>query len=173
MAGGYKALLQLRESGVIRAFGVGINDADWCVRFAEAGDFDLFMLAGRYTLLDQSAHHRLLPLCHERGIGIVLAAPFNSGILATGARPGATFFYAEVPPELMARTRAIEAIAARHGVALAAAALQFPLREAPILSVVGGSRDPAELKANLAHVQAPIPEAFWAELAHHGFMPQG
>ncbi len=172
MAGGYKALLRLRESGVIRAFGVGINDAEWCVRFAEAGDFDLFMLAGRYTLLDQSAHDRLLPLCRERGIGIVLAAPFNSGILATGAKPGATFFYTEAPPQLMQRTARIEHVAQAHGVALPAAALQFPLRQNVVLSVVAGSRDVAELSANLGHVQAAIPEAFWQELAHQDLMPR-
>ena len=173
MDGGYKALLQLRKSGAIRAFGVGINDAEWCVRFAEAGDFDLFMLAGRYTLLDHSAHDRLLPLCRERGIGIVLAAPFNSGILATGAKPGATFFYTEAPPELMQRTARIAQVAAAHGVALPAAALQFPLRQAEVLTVVAGSRTVAELEANLGHVQAAIPKAFWQELAHQGLMPRG
>jgi D-threo-aldose 1-dehydrogenase len=173
MKGGYRALLALRESGTIHAFGVGINDAHWCERFAEAGDFDLFMLAGRYTLLDHSAHDRLLPLCRERGIGILLAAPFNSGILATGAQPGATFFYTEASAGLMARTKRIEAIAASHGVALPAAALQFPLRSDVVLAVVAGSRTPAEVTANIAHVTSDIPAAFWAELAHQGLMPPG
>ncbi len=173
MRGGYRALLALRESGTIKAFGVGINDAGWCERFAEAGDFDLFMLAGRYTLLDHSAHDRLLPLCRERGIGVLLAAPFNSGILATGAKPGATFFYDEASPELMARTAKIEAIAADHGVALPAAALQFPLRSDVVLAVVAGSRTADEVRANLAHVTSAIPADFWTELAHQGLMPPG
>lgn len=173
MRGGYRALLALRESGTISAFGVGINDAGWCERFAEAGDFDLFMLAGRYTLLDYSAHDRLLPLCRERGIGVLLAAPFNSGILATGAQPGATFFYDEASPELMARTARIEAIAADHGVTLPAAALQFPLRSDVVLAVVAGSRTASEVRANLAHVTSAIPADFWAELAHQGLMPPG
>lgn len=171
MDGGYRALVELREAGVIKAFGVGINDAAWCVRFAEAGDFDLFMLAGRYTLLDHSAQEAMLPLCQERGIGVVVAAPFNSGILATGARPGATFFYTEAPADLMARTARIEAVCAAHGVPLPAAALQFPLRHQAVLSVVAGSRTPDELAANVAHVTRPIAADFWAELAHEGLIP--
>lgn len=170
MDGGYRALAELRKAGVIKAFGVGINDAAWCVRFAEAGDFDLFMLAGRYTLLDQSAQEALLPLCRERGIGVVLAAPFNSGILATGARPGATFFYAEAPAELMARTRRIETVCEAHGVSLPAAALQFPLRQEAVLSVVAGSRTADEVAANVAHVTHPVPADFWAELEHEGLI---
>ena len=173
MEGGHRALVELRDAGAIKAFGVGINDADWCVRFAEAGDFDLFMLAGRYTLLDQSAQDKLLPLCEKRGIGMVLAAPFNSGILATGARPGATFFYEEAPAELMARTRRIESVCEAHGVPLPAAALRFPLRQAPVLSVVAGSRSADEVAANVAHVTHPIPADFWAELAHEGLIRQG
>jgi len=171
MAGGYKALLRLREERVVKAFGVGINDAYWCMRFAEAGDFDLFMLAGRYTLLDHSAQDGLIALCRRRGIGIILAAPFNSGILATGAQPGATFFYSEAPPEMMQRTARIEAVCRNHGVALPAAALQFPLRQDVVLAVVAGSRDEAELDANLGHITAEIPADFWRELVHQGLMP--
>lgn len=171
MDGGYRALVELRDAGVIRAFGVGINDASWCVRFAEEGDFDLFMLAGRYTLLDQSACDALLPLCLERGIGIVLAAPFNSGILATGAQPGATFFYTEAPAELMEQTRRIEAVCSAHGVPLPAAALQFPLQHEAVLSVVAGSRTASEVVGNIAHLKHPVPDDLWRELQHEGLMP--
>jgi D-threo-aldose 1-dehydrogenase len=95
-----------------------------------------------------------------------MAAPFNSGILATGARPGATFFYVEADPGIMERTRKIEAVCDRHGVALAAAALQFPLAHPAVASVVTGIRSAAEADANLAHCRAPIPRALWDELKH-------
>jgi D-threo-aldose 1-dehydrogenase len=122
------------------------------------------MLAGRYTLLDHTAEQSFLPLCAGRGIGVLMAAPFNSGILATGAVPGATYFYQPADAEIVARVQRIEAVCARHGVALAAAALQFPLRNPAITSVVTGMRDPDEARANLAHMQAEIPAAFWDEL---------
>ena len=140
------------------------------MRFAADGDFDCFMLAGRYTLLDHSALDSFMPDCQRRGISVLMAAPFNSGILATGARPGATFFYVEADAEIMARTRRIDAVCARHGVAIAAAALQFPLAHPAVASVVTGMRNASEAKANLAHCRAPIPRAFWDELKHQGLI---
>ena len=111
-----------------------------------------------------------MPECERRGIAVLMAAPFNSGILASGARPGATFFYAEAEAEIMARTRRIEAVCARHGVALAAAALQFPLAHPAVASVVTGMRSEAEASANLAHCRENIPSAFWDELKHEGLI---
>ena len=166
MGGAYRALHELRAAGAVKAIGVGVNDWSILERFAADGDFDCFMLAGRYTLLDHTALDSFLPDCARRNIGVLMAAPFNSGILATGARPGATYFYTEAEPEIVERTRRIEAVCARHGVALAAAALQFPLAHPTIASVVTGMRSKAEAAANLAHCRAFIPAAFWDELKH-------
>jgi D-threo-aldose 1-dehydrogenase len=106
----------------------------------------------------------------RRNISVLMAAPFNSGILATGARPGATFFYTEAEPEIMARTQRIEAVCARHGVGLAAAALQFPLAHPVIASVVTGMRNPREVAENLASCRVAIPAAFWHEMKHEGLI---
>jgi D-threo-aldose 1-dehydrogenase len=166
MEGAHRALVELRAAGAIKAFGVGVNDWSILMRFAADGDFDCFMLAGRYTLLDHSALDAFLPDCGRRRIAVLMAAPFNSGILATGATPGATFFYQPAEADIVDRTRRIEAVCARHGVALAAAALQFPLGHPAVASVVTGMRSAAEVDANCAHVAAPIPAAFWDELKH-------
>ncbi len=166
MDGAHRALAELRAAGTIKAFGVGVNDWEILLRFAADGDFDCFMLAGRYTLLDHSAHATFMPDCIRRGISVLMAAPFNSGILATGAKPGATFFYTEADADVMSRTRQIEAVCARHRVALAAAALQFPLAHPAVASVVTGMRRATEIDANRAHCKATIPRAFWDELKH-------
>ncbi len=170
MKGAYPALDELRRTGAIKAIGVGVNDWSILERFAADGDFDCFMLAGRYTLLDHTALESFLPMCERRGIAVMMAAPFNSGILATGARPGATYFYQEAAPDIAARVSRMEAVCARHGVALAAAALQFPLAHPAIASVVTGMRSAAEAADNLAHMLAPIPAAFWAEMKHEGLV---
>jgi D-threo-aldose 1-dehydrogenase len=172
MTGAYRALAELRAAGQVEAIGVGVNNCAVCLDFADAGRFDLFMLAGRYTLLDDTGAHELFPRCLADGIGILLAGPFNSGILATGAAAGATYFYAEAPPEILARTRAIEEVCAGHGVALPAAALQFTAAHPAVTSVVTGARSPAEIAANLGHWQAPIPAAFWAELEGEGLIAE-
>ncbi|MEO8849162.1 MAG: aldo/keto reductase [Casimicrobiaceae bacterium] len=164
MNGGYRALVELRDAGVIRAIGVGVNDWEILLRFAADGDFDCFMLAGRYTLLDHTAIERFMPDCERRGISVLMAAPFNSGILATGATPGATFFYTAAEPEVIDRTQRIARICERHAVALPAAALQFPLAHPAVASVVAGMRSADEVIANLAHLRAPIPAAMWQEL---------
>jgi len=166
MSGAYRALDDLRAAGSVKAIGVGVNDWSILERFAKDGVFDCFMLAGRYTLLDHTALDTFLPDCSRRGIGVLMAAPFNSGILATGARPGATYFYQPVEPDIAARVARIEAICARHGVAIAAAALQFPLAHPAIASVVTGMGTPHEAADNLAHCRAAIPGAFWDELKH-------
>jgi D-threo-aldose 1-dehydrogenase len=170
MAGGYRALDKLRSEGVIKAIGVGVNDNGILVRFAEAGDFDCFMLAGRYTLLEQSPLDELFPLCERKGISIVAAAPFNSGILATGAKAGAKYFYTDAPDDVLDRTRRIEAVCDRHSVPLPAAALQFALGHPVVASVAAGSSSAAEVAANASMTTLPIPADFWAELKSEGLI---
>jgi D-threo-aldose 1-dehydrogenase len=173
MAGAYRALSDLRAQGVIRAIGVGVNDWEILLRFAADGDFDCFMLAGRYTLLDHSAGARFMPECARRGIGVLMAAPFNSGILATGPVSGATYFYQDADAGIVARTKRIVAVCERHGVALPAAALQFPLANPAVASVVTGMPAATEVAANVAHMRAPIPPDFWRELVQEKLIDAG
>ena len=164
MAGGYQALVRLREQGVTKAIGVGVNNWQILVRCSDSGDFDCFLLAGRYSLLEQGALANFLPLCQARGIGVIVGAPFNSGILAHGARPGATYNYLEPPPEVSARVAAMERVAARHGVSLAAAALQFPLGHPAVTAVLPGPRSATQVDRAVAAFREDIPSAFWLEL---------
>lgn len=170
MSGGYRALLRLREEKTIGAIGVGVNEWQACQRFAEAGDFDCFLLAGRYTLLEQAALDSFLPLCVARNIAIIIGGPFNTGILATGAIADATYNYRPAPTDVRERVRRIETICRDHGVALASAALQFPLHHPAVASVIPGARSAAEVAANVAALEAPIPAALWAELKRAGLL---
>jgi D-threo-aldose 1-dehydrogenase len=132
--------------------------------FATAGDFDYFLVAGRYTLLDQDSMARLLPLCEQHSISLVIGGPYNSGILATGAVTGATYDYRPAKQQVLERVRGIQAVCARHGVSLQAAALQFPLHHPSVAAIIPGARSIAEVEANLAFSQEPIPPQFWLEL---------
>lgn len=172
MAGGYRALRKLRDEGVIRAFGAGVNEWQPCQWLAERGDFDIFLLAGRYTLLEQEALESFLPLAEARGIGVVIGGPYNSGILATGPRPGAFYNYDPAPPEIIEKVARIEAVCARHQVRLVDAAFQFPLRHPAVLSVIPGGQGVAEMESNLAAAAAEMPAALWAELKAAGLMRQ-
>jgi D-threo-aldose 1-dehydrogenase len=164
MAGGYRAMVELREQGAVRAIGAGINETAACQDLAERGDFDCFLLAGRYTLLEQAALDEFLPLCERRNIALIIGGAYNTGILATGAVEGAYFQYAPAPPEIMARVRRIEAVCARHGVRLPTAALQFPLGHPAVATVIPGTRSPEEVAQNVEIFAPSIPAAFWAEL---------
>lgn len=157
----YPALDSLRAQGVIGAIGAGMNQARMLATFARECDFDCFLLAGRYTLIDQTALSELLPLCVRRNISIILGGPYNSGILATGARPGALFNYRAAAPEWIERTRRVESLCVRHGVPLRAAALQFPLRHPAIAAVIPGCRSAAEVEETAAMFHHPVPDAFW------------
>lgn len=170
MNGGYRALDELRRAGLVKAIGVGVNDSGILMRFADAGDFDCFMLAGRYTLLDQSPLDDLLPLCERRGISIIAAAPFNSGILATGATRNAKYFYADAPEEILSRTRKIEGVCTRFQVPLASAAIHFPLRHPAVASVALGCSSPQEVKTNLDHLMRPVPADLWDALKNEGLI---
>jgi D-threo-aldose 1-dehydrogenase len=161
--GAYRALDRLRSEGTIKAVGAGMNQAEMLARFAREADFDCFLLAGRYTLLDRSGAQELLPLCAERNIAIIAGGVFNSGLLAD-PRPGATFNYHAAPAELVRRAQDLAQICRRHGVELKAAALQFPLRHPAIPSVLTGCRSVAEVEENVRMATMALPDGIWAEV---------
>jgi D-threo-aldose 1-dehydrogenase len=160
LAGAFRALRRLRDEGVVRAIGVGMNQTELLVRFAREADPDCFLVAGRWTVLDRSAGDELLPLCAERGIDVIAGGVFNSGILAGGT----TFDYAAAPPGVVARVDDLEATCARHGVPLAAAAVQFPARHRAVRTVLVGCRSPGEVDEDVRLASLEIPERLWSEL---------
>jgi len=164
MDGAYRALDRLRAEGAIRAIGVGINEAEICARFAAAGDFDTVLMAGRYSLLEQGGAETFLPLALRKGIGVILGGVYNSGILATGAIPGARYNYRPAPPAILERVRRIEAVCRAHGVALADAALRFAMAHPAVSSVVLGAVSPDEVARNVAALARPIPAGLWSDL---------
>lgn len=170
MDGGYGALVSLRDQGVIKAFGAGVNEWQPCQWMAERGDFDMFLLAGRYTLLEQEALESFLPLCEAQGTGVVIGGPYNSGILATGPKQGAHYNYEPAPQDVLARVGEIEKICTRHGIRLVDAAFQFPLRHPAVVSVVPGGQGLAEMNSNIEAESADIPEALWSDLKSAGLM---
>ena len=171
LQGAYKALDQLRSDGVIRAVGAGMNQAEMLARFAREGNFDCFLLAGRYTLLDQVALDELLPLCVERGIAIIAGGVYNSGILAD-PKPGARYNYVTAPAPLLQRAQKIRSVCGRHGVPLKAAAVQFPLGHPAVSCVVVGCRSAAHLDESLEMFEMAIPPALWQELKSEGLLPE-
>jgi D-threo-aldose 1-dehydrogenase len=168
--GGWKALDELRRCGDVQAIGAGANDTASCLRLTQLADPDVFLLAGRYTLLDQCALDDLLPRCEARGIGVVIGGPFNSGILATGPVAGAWYDYGPAPEHILERVRRIEAICATHGVPLAAAALRFPLLHPAVQSVIPGAKTRDEVARNLALADLAIPATLWADLRTAGLI---
>lgn len=162
--GAYPALERLRSEGVISAVSAGMNQWEMLARFAREGDFDCFLLAGRYSLLDQSALDELLPICTEKNIGIMAGGTYNSGILAKGAKPGATYNYGEAPADIMQKAQAIEAVAERHGVDVKAAASQFVFAHPAITCIIPGTRQPARVEENFNLLIDEIPSAFWDDL---------
>ncbi|MCS6780732.1 MAG: aldo/keto reductase [Geminicoccaceae bacterium] len=173
LEGAWPVLADLRAAGVIRAIGLGVNAVAPCVRLAQDADPDLFLLAGRYTLLEQGGLDDLLPLARRKGFSILLGGPFNSGILATGAVPGARYDYKPAPPAILERVRGIERVCARHGVPLKAAAIQFPLGLAEVAAIVPGAVRPEEVVENRALIGHPIPAGFWDELEALGLLAPG
>jgi D-threo-aldose 1-dehydrogenase len=170
LEGAYKALDKLRSDGVISAVGAGMNQAEMLTRFAREANFDCFLLAGRYTLLDQVALKELLPVCIERGVAIIAGGVYNSGILAD-PKPGAHYNYETAPAELIQRAQRIHAVCARHGVPIKAAAIQFPLGHPAVTCVVVGCRSVAQLDESIAMFELDIPPAMWAELKAEGLLP--
>jgi D-threo-aldose 1-dehydrogenase len=170
MEGAHRALVELRTQGVVKAIGVGLNEADMCERFAREGDFDVMLLAGRYSLLEQPGLERFLPLATEKRIGVMLGGVFNSGVLATGAVPGARYNYRPVPPDVLARVERIEAVCRAHAVPIAQAALHFPLGHPAVSSLVLGSVVPDEVRRNVAALARPVPAGLWADLKSEGLL---
>lgn len=166
MTGGLKALTEMKAEGLIGAYGIGVNETAVLMAAMERGEWDCFLLAGRYTLLEQHALDDLLPLCTERRTSIICGGPYNSGLLAGGT----TWNYADAPAELIARRDRLAAIAAAHGVSLRAAALQFPLAHPAVASVIPGGRTPAETDDNLARLAEPVPADLWNELRHENLL---
>jgi D-threo-aldose 1-dehydrogenase len=163
LSGAYRALDRLRAEGTIGAVGAGMNQAEMLVRFARDADFDCFLLAGRYTLLDRTGARELLPLCAERGISIVAGGVFNSGILAN-PMPGGTFNYQAAPLDIVERAQRLAAICKRHGVELKAAAIQFPLRHPAVAVVLTGCRSVAEVEENVRMFRTRVPDELWRDL---------
>ena len=160
----YPALDELRAQKAVKAIGAAMNQWQMLYDFAAEGDFDCFLLAGRYTLLEQEPALKFLPRCEEKGIRVIIGGPYNSGILATGAVEGAYYNYLPATPEVLDRTRRIQHVCARHNVSLQAAALQFPFGHSSIASIIPGARSAAEIEANVSFFEEAIPDDFWTDL---------
>lgn len=166
--GGYRALDELRRTGVVKAIGIGVNEKAVLIEAMGFGDWDVFLLAGRYTLLEQAPLDDLLPLCVERGTSIIVGGPLNSGILAGRD----TWNYAAAPAEIVERVKRIQAVCDAHNVPLPAAALQFPLAHPAICAVIPGPRLATEFDANLPLFRMPIPAGLWSDLRSAGLLRQ-
>ncbi|EJN12709.1 putative oxidoreductase, aryl-alcohol dehydrogenase like protein [Bradyrhizobium sp. YR681] len=163
VAGAFRALQRLRSEGTVKAIGAGMNQSEMLVRFAEAVPVDCFLLAGRYTLLDQGALDALFPVCQARHIGILLGGIYNSGILAN-PHPGAKFDYQDADAALVTRALALDALCRKHGTELKAAALQFCMAHPAVTVAVMGARNAGEVADNIAMSETAVPPAFWQEL---------
>ena len=170
MGGAYKALLKMREEGVVSAIGFGVNEWQVCHEALKQGDFDGFLLAGRYTLLEQDSLDEFLPLCEKRNAAVVIGGGLNSGILATGAVPGAKYNYSPAPPHVLDKVKKIEVVCDEYNLPLPAAALQFLLAHPVIASHVPGTRTVQQMEQNIAWASHPIPKDFWQALKDEGLL---
>ena len=168
--GGVRALSDLRSQGVIGAIGIGVNEWQVSEVVARNADVDLFLLAGRYTLLEQESLDSFMPLIESKKMGVIIGGPFNSGILATGAKPGAYFNYEPAPAPVLERVAAIERVCAAHQVALRDAALQFPFMHPSVVSVLPGGITTEEVRGNIASMSTPIPAQLWSDLKSEGLL---
>ncbi len=166
MSGGYKALDELRRNGDVKAIGLGVNESEVCLQALDHGNWDAFLLAGRYTLLEQHALDELLPACKKAGTGIILGGPFNSGILAGGD----TWNYAKAPAEVRERVARINAVCDSHGIPIAAAALRFPLGSPLVASVIPGPRSRDEIRQIIDWFALKIPASLWSDLVDEGLL---
>lgn len=170
LEGGYRAMTELKAQGRIKAIGLGVNEVAICETLMSDVDLDVVLLAGRYTLLEQSPLETFFPLCAQKGVSVIAAAPFNSGILIEGAKKGACYNYAPAPEAIVERVRRIEAICEAHAVPLAAAALQFPLAHPVVKRLLIGMGQPEQVTANLGYGQVKIPEGLWSDLKGEGLV---
>ncbi len=168
--GGTRALEELKASGDIRAFGMGVNTREAMEEIASRVPVDFLLVAMPYTLLDQAALHTGMAECLRRGVGVVIGAPFASGILVTGSQSDAKYGYASAPEAIRAKVRQLEQVCAAHGAPLPAAALQFPLAHPAVASIIPGAMAPSEVAANLASLAAPLPAGLWADLRSAGLI---
>ncbi|MCZ4345908.1 aldo/keto reductase [Devosia neptuniae] len=168
-SGGYRALRELRDTGVVSAIGLGVNEWEVLMDAMTLGDWDVFLLAGRYTLLEQTALAPFMTTAAQRGSSVVVGGPFNSGILVGGT----TFNYAKAPEAIVARVKAIETVCNQFNVPLPAAALQFPLTHPVVCNVLPGPRSPAELDGILDWWDVAIPAELWTTLAEKGLLASG
>ncbi len=166
----FPALIELREQGLVGAIGAGMNQWEMELRFARELPLDCFLLAGRYTLLEQGALAEFLPYCEANGISVIAGGPYNSGILASDLDDAASYNYRAAPVEMLDRARAIKAVCDRHDVPMKAAALQFILAHPAIAAVIPGAASVAEVEENARMVETPIPVALWDELKHAGLL---
>jgi D-threo-aldose 1-dehydrogenase len=171
-SGGLEALEEFRSSGAIAGFGMGVNEVPACLEVMKHVRLDVILLAGRYTLLEQTPLDELFPACEAAGTSIVVGGPYNSGILAVGTQSGAPLYYdyEPAPPDVIDRVRRIETVCARHGVPLAAAALQFPLAHPLVASVIPGLDSPSRVEQTLSLYRHPIAGAFWRDLQDAGLV---
>lgn len=168
--GGIKALRELRESGAVRAIGAGVNESQVLEVLMDQGSWDVFLLANRYTLLDQAVLDGFLQRCAREGVSIIDGAPLNAGILATGAVPGATYDYAPANAAILEKVRRIEAVCRKFDTPLVRAALNFPLGHERVAAIIPGFSVPADLEQNLGHYHASIPDELWGELKREGLL---
>ncbi len=173
MDGCYKALDKMRSEGMPKAIGVGVNEGELCHEALKQRDFDGFLLAGRYTLQEQDALNNLLPICEKRGAAVVVGGGFNSGILATGAKPEAKYNYSPAPQPIMDKVAAIEAVCANHNVPLPTAALQFVVAHPGIASFITRTRTVEQLTQNLGWFSHPIPGALRSDFKAKGLLRKG
>ncbi|WP_206996145.1 aldo/keto reductase [Trinickia mobilis] len=168
--GGFRALGELRASGAVKAVGLGVNEGAAILEAMDAFDIDCALLAGRYTLLEQTTLADLLPACEKRGVSILLGGAFNSGILARGVEGDLKFNYGAAPPEVIERVARIERVCKAHEVPIAAAALQFPYAHSAVATVLTGARSADELRENVASFERPIPAELWSALRDEGLL---
>ncbi|MGO4264350.1 MULTISPECIES: aldo/keto reductase [unclassified Stenotrophomonas] len=169
---GYKALEELRSNGLVSAVGLGVNDTDSVLRASSEFGFDCALIAGRYSLLNHGPLDGAFDELKRRGVGIIAAGVFNSGILATGTKAGTAMYdYQKVPPEILSRVQAIEAVAERHGVSLVAAAIEFVRKHPAVTEVLLGAQNADAVRQNIAAASAVAPAEFWAELKSEGIIP--
>lgn len=167
---GMRALAELKGSGDIQAFGMGINNNEALETIATEVDLDFCLVAMPYTLLDQASLDKGMKTCLDRNISVIIGAPFASGILVTGSGAGAMYAYGKAPPDVQARVRGIEDVCKAHNVKMPVAALQFVLAHPAVVSVIPGAAKPSEVEANVAALSAEIPAAFWADLKTQGLL---
>jgi D-threo-aldose 1-dehydrogenase len=170
MDGGYKAMDELRRNGDVKAIGLGVNEWEACDQAMDHGQWDVFLLAGRYTLLEQEPLDKFLPRCQLENVSVVIGAPLNSGILASGAVDGATYNYEPPSPQIFARVKAIEEVCRSYDVPIAAAAFQFPLTHPNVASVIPGMASRAQLEGNVERMTQKIPPSLWTDLKTKGLL---